>query len=224
MNILNKKVAFIDLDGTLTAGQVQFELLKYFFSRGLVSHIFYFRLLLWFLLYKIPFLDLRPEKAFRYAVLFLRDKSVDLIDSEIDAFVKKYIIDNILPGAINLIDQLRVDGFEIVILSTAIDPVISKLSKSFAISDYICTRLSINDGKYVGTVSGSVVYGSEKLNQINQYCQLHAVDIKNCVAYADHESDIEMLRSVGKGYLVNPDSHLLKLAAMYSLNIHYTSR
>jgi phosphoserine phosphatase len=43
--------------------------------------------------------------------------------------------------------------------------------------------------------------------------------LREAVAYADHESDIPMLKMVGKAYVVNPDAYMRSVAQKEGIGI-----
>jgi phosphoserine phosphatase len=106
-----------------------------------------------------------------------------------------------------------------MILSTAADAVISEVARIFGVSSYVCTQLELSGGFYSGRLVGDIVYGEKKLEYIKKYFEVNDLKLSEAVAYADHKSDISLLKSVGNGYIVNPSVHLLRLAQKNGLGI-----
>ena len=79
---------------------------------------------------------------------------------------------------------------------------------------------SVNNNIYTGKVKGKIIYGYVKKQMLEEYAISHECSLDNVAAYADHESDIPMLKAAGHGFLVNPDSHMLHLAQREGLDAH----
>jgi len=56
------------------------------------------------------------------------------------------------------------------------------------------------------------LYGPEKARFARRYLEDRGVDPGGCAAYADHETDIDLLRLVGRPVVVNPRPVLLGTA------------
>jgi phosphoserine phosphatase len=54
--------------------------------------------------------------------------------------------------------------------------------------------------------------GETRAQALRDYADLHGIDLKNSVAYADSTSDLPMLDAVGFPVAVNPETKLASLA------------
>jgi len=223
MNLnINKKLAIVDIDGTLIRGQSQQMLIQYLYENKIVTTTFYLRLQLWFVLYKIGLLK-DNQKIFSFAVSFLKGRTVKKFNTICKDFFDSIVVDTIYPRSKNLIETLHNDGYTILLLSTSIEPLVSLFARFFNADDFICTKLENSGAIYSGRLEGEPVYGLTKLKLLKKYCQEKNVDLSAAVAYADHETDLSILKSVGKGYVVNPSSRMLAIAQKQGLDILYLS-
>jgi phosphoserine phosphatase len=54
--------------------------------------------------------------------------------------------------------------------------------------------------------------GENKALAVRELCEQRGIDLADCFAYSDSETDVPMLRQVGHAYAVNPDRQLAKVA------------
>ena len=67
-------------------------------------------------------------------------------------------------------------------------------------------------GRYSGRLLGPSPHAGEKERVAAEYMKRWSVDAVECWAYADHGSDLALLRSVGHPVAVNPKPELLAAA------------
>lgn len=214
----SKKIAIVDVDGTLINGQIQQKLIIFFWKNKQIKLWYFVKLNLWFILYKLGLVK-NAESVLEYGLKYLNGKSVENINFLIKRFIDEEIKAIIFPKSFELINNLRRDGYSIVILSSAIEAVISHISELFKANDFICTRLEKNAGIYTGKVYGKIIYGNRKVTELNSYLEKHNYLIENTVAYADHESDLDLLRTVNKAFVVNPGNRMYKIAKREGFSI-----
>lgn len=219
-NTMNKKLAIIDVDGTLVKGQTQQLLIKYLFKHKLISFSFFIRLNVWFVFYKLGFItDIR--KALSFALGYFKGRKINDIEPVMDTFIQKAVEPFIYPKSFELIKDLREKGYYILLLSGAIEPIISRLAKIFAADNYLCTKIDIKDGEYTGMLAHEIVYGENKVDVLQQFIKVHGFDIKEAAAYADHLSDVALLSTVGHPFAVNPSTALKTYAVEHNIPVLY---
>ncbi|MEN9649543.1 MAG: hypothetical protein RL094_510 [Candidatus Parcubacteria bacterium] len=216
----NKKLAIVDVDGTLIRGQSQQHLIKFLLKKGLIGRWFFFRLNLWFVCYKLGLVhDIRT--VLEYALSYFKDKDSQTIDQVLDAFIATSIKPRIYPKSHDLIKQLKADGYYVLLLSGAIEPIISRVSTIFQADAYVCTRVEVLEGKYTGKLANEVVYGENKVDMLKKFIEEHGFDIKQTRAYADHLSDIPLLLKVSEPFAANPSTAMKKIAEMNNIPVIY---
>lgn len=215
------KIAVIDVDGTLIEGQIQQALINFFRQKGDLGFWYVLCLNLWFLAYKIH-MTKNVRNVFEFGLRYLKNKPVELIIPVINKFVQTRLKDRAFKKSFGLIRELRARGYTIILLSTAVDVVINEVAKMFDADDYICTRLEIRSGHYTGRILGKILYGQAKADALKEYLNGKPYSLSECEAYADHESDIPLLKIVGKAYVVNPNTHMKRIANREGLAIMET--
>lgn len=214
---LYKKIAVLDIDGTLIAGQIQQGLINYFYAKGKLSTMYVIRLNLWFVMYKLHITN-NIKGIFEFGLKYLKDKSVHEIDSIVSRYVEEKVKQKVFHGSFGLIKKLREEGYVIILLSTAVDVVVSKIAELFQVDDYICTKLERVHDCYTGRISGDIAYGERKINLLKDYLSSRSYSLADVRAYADHESDIPLLKIVGKAYIANPDIKMERLSKMLNID------
>ncbi len=69
------------------------------------------------------------------------------------------------------------------------------------------------EGRYTGRLTGPSPHAGEKVKVAAEYMERWGVDASDCWAYADHGTDLDLLRSVGHPVAVNPRPVLREAAA-----------
>jgi len=209
----NLRVAFYDFDGTLVSSNV---VTRYaYFARHHPSKAAAFwrfsRVLLGVPLWLA--LDLYSRRLFnevffrQYRGLredWLRQTSERLFHGEIQPTIH--------PGATELVDADRAAGYRLVLVSGALDFVLSPAVSHFRFDDVIANRLVFNDGVATGEVAPPLLAEAAKVTAIRDYCAKYNVDTAHSKAYSDSLSDAPMLEAVGLPAAVNPDRGLRRLA------------
>ncbi len=122
----------------------------------------------------------------------------------------------LFPRAMELIQQSKRAGHEVVLVSGALDVVLEHLRLHLGADRVIANRLEIKDGVATGKMVRPVVAGPTKARLIVDHAKLRGYDLGDCFAYSDSYSDVPMLSVVGHPAAVNPDGRLALLAKAYS--------
>jgi len=207
---MNQLVIF-DLDNTIIKGQSQRLLLNYAFKKKLIKPIFYYRILLWFILYRIG-LAKNPKKIMEYAFSFLENKYVNECEKIINDFFNEELQNYIFEEAVKIskdhINQNRI----ILIISNAIEFIPKRISEFLGTKHFIGTKLAVLNGKFTGHIEGNIIYGEYKVNALKDFIKKNKLSLENSWAYSDHNSDIPLLELATHPCTVNPDRGLLKKA------------
>ena len=99
-----------------------------------------------------------------------------------------------------------------VVISAALEPVVKAVCRRLGVTDFVGTVCEVEDGRYYGRLLGPSPHGDEKEGVAAAYMERWGVDAAECWAYADHGSDLALLRSVGHPVAVNPKPELLAVA------------
>jgi HAD superfamily hydrolase (TIGR01490 family) len=134
-----------------------------------------------------------------------------LADDAFDSVLKG----NLYPSAKDLVSRCRDEGHDVVLVSGALDFLMTRLADHLGATHVIANRLEIKDGYATGRLLRPVVAGPEKARLVREHAREHGHDLDECFAYSDSYSDVPMLSVVGHPAAVNPDAKLARLAKTY---------
>jgi HAD superfamily hydrolase (TIGR01490 family) len=141
-----------------------------------------------------------------------QDRLLVLADEAFDTVLKKALH----PHAKDLINRCLEQNHEVVLVSGALDFLMTRLAEHLGAHHVIANRLEIKDGHATGRLLRPVVAGPEKARLIREHAKERGHDLNECFAYSDSYSDVPMLSVVGHPACVNPDTKLRQLANAYS--------
>ena len=113
--------------------------------------------------------------------------------------------------AVNLIEQHRLAGDDIVIVSASGAEVVEPIGQLLGADRVVATRMEIVDGHYTGVID-YYAFAEEKARAIEELAAEAGYDLSQCFAYSDSITDAPMLEVVGHAFAVNPDKELRRLA------------
>lgn len=205
-------VAVFDLDGTLVVGQTQALLVRFLRRAGVVSRIFVLGTALWFVAYKAGLIKVTQASRAKGAEI-LAGLSEDEVKSLMTRFTNEVLVPRLHPATTAALAERRAEGDVVVVVSAALDPLVEALCLYLGVRDFAGARCEIIDGYYTGRLKGPIPYSGEKARVAARFMAEYGADPSDCWAYADHATDIELLRSVGHPVAVNPRPGLRSEAA-----------
>ncbi len=140
-----------------------------------------------------------------------RDRLHVLADDAFETVLKG----NLYPAAKDLVSRCRDEGHDVVLVSGALDFLMTRLADYLGATHVIANRLEIKDGYATGRLLRPVVAGPEKARLVREHARERGHDLDDCFAYSDSYSDVPMLSVVGHPAAVNPDGKLARLASTY---------
>lgn len=160
--------------------------------------------------------EIRDRRTFNELLFSLyegmsEDRLLSLADEAFDTVLKK----SLFPGARDLVTSCRDKGHDVVLVSGALDILMTRLSDHIGATHVIANRLEIHGGYATGKLLRPVVAGPEKARLVRDHARTYGHDLDTCFAYSDSYSDVPMLSVVGHPAAVNPDGALLRLARAY---------
>jgi len=204
-------VAFFDLDGTLVVGQTTVLLVRFLREVGVVSRAFVLGTALWFLGYKAGLIKVTESSREKGAGVF-----AGLAESEVDGLMARFTDEVLVPrfhaAATAALAEHQDAGDHVMVISAALDPVVGALCRRLGVDDFVGTPCEVVDGRYSGRLTGPSPHAAEKVRVAAACMQRRGADAADCWAYADHGSDLALLKSVGHPVAVNAHSALLRVA------------
>lgn len=166
---------------------------------------------------KLALAELRDRRLFNEMLFSVyegtsEDRLRVLADDAFESVIKKALY----PDAKSLIQRCRDKGQDVVIISGALDFLMTRLAKHLGATHVIANRLEIKDGFATGRLLRPVVAGPEKAKLVRDHAKERGHDLNECFAFSDSYSDVPMLSVVGYPTAVNPDAKLARLARAYS--------
>jgi HAD superfamily hydrolase (TIGR01490 family) len=204
-------LAFFDLDGTLVEGNTQQLLVRFLYQRRVIGWPFMLGTVMWFAGYKLGVVK-PTDRARTRAARLLAGWSAAEMEALMDAFTREMLVPRLHAGAVAALRAQQAAGGRVVILSAALDPLVRGLARELGVDDTVGTVLEMRDGHFTGEVVGRAVYGDEKVRAARRVMDEAGLDPGACAAYADHETDVALLESVGHPVAVNPRPGLLRVA------------
>lgn len=196
-------VAIFDLDGTLVVGQTQVLLVKFLRKAGVVSRSFAAGTAVWFLAYKAGLVKVTEASRAKGAEI-LKGLSEEEVRSLMARFADEEMVPRLHPASTAALAEHQAEGDVVVVVSAALHPVVEALCGRLGVSEYAGVHCEVVDGRYTGRLDGPIPYSVEKARIAARMIAGHAADPADCWAYADHDTDLDLLRSVGHPVAVNP--------------------
>jgi HAD superfamily hydrolase (TIGR01490 family) len=103
-------------------------------------------------------------------------------------------------------------GVPVYILTAASQEMADLLAHVLSFDGGLGSRSEIVDGRYTGRPAGPFNYREGKVISMQELAVLEGIDLASSHAYSDSESDLPMLRAVGRPVVVNPDAELRRIA------------
>ncbi|MBD1577965.1 HAD-IB family hydrolase [Vibrio sp. S11_S32] len=219
----NIKYAFFDLDETVVSFKTMFNFLQFFY------------------IYtdKDNGLEIYDKYMDQLKIDWQNDKSRELINREyyhlfsgVDSEVFSTIITKwydysrkmkgdkfyINPVIIEL-KKLIKNNTKIVFVSGSIYELANLIAKNLNVDHVLATKIEKINNVLTGEIIPPQTIGAGKAIAVNSFMQANNISPQDCIAYGDHISDFEMLKSVGAGVLVSKDQKTISAAKSYNWKI-----
>jgi HAD superfamily hydrolase (TIGR01490 family) len=116
---------------------------------------------------------------------------------------------------VDAVDAHRAAGREVVLVSGSMRPLLRPLAKDVGASAILCSELVVGaDGLLTGEVRQPMI-GGAKAEAATRLMRARGADPRECFAYGDHESDLPLLRAVGKPVVVGDSPRLNEAAQRF---------
>ena len=212
-SVTRPTAAFFDLDKTIIAKSSTLAFSKPFQAGGLISRRAVLRSAYAQFVYLVGGADhdqMEKMRAFMsqlcagWDVATVREIVADTLHNVVDPLV--------YDEAVGLIEEHRLAGRDIVIVSTSGTEVVGPIGEMLGADRVVATRMEIADGRYTGEIE-YYAYAEEKARAIEELAGELGYDLERSYAYSDSVTDVPMLEAVGHAHAVNPDKELRRVAA-----------
>lgn len=215
------KVAVFDIDGTLVEGQSQRYLLEYLYGRKLISKLYFYKVMSWFVLYRLGIVK-NPKKIMEYSYSFLKGKNEDSINKLLELFVNEELSQHFYKEGKNLVARQKMHKKEVFFISNMPEILLKHIAEYYDVKNYYGTKIEIDkDGNYTGKIVGEIVYGIEKTHALYTLLSKGNYTLKGSWGYADHISDVFLLAVLGNPVVINPNPKMATYATKKKWTIKF---
>ena len=210
--VSTRSAAFFDLDKTIIAKSSTLAFSRPFYQGGLLSRRAVLRSAYAQFVFAGSGADHdQLEKMRAYLTNMVTGWDVDVVRQSVAETLHSIIDPLVFEEAVDLIEEHRAAGREVVIVSASGSEVVEPIGEMLGVDHVIATALVVEDGRYTGDV-GFYAYGRNKALAMKRLAEQRGYDLAESYAYSDSETDAPMLEAVGHPYAVNPDKALRKIA------------
>ena len=216
------RIAFFDVDNTLTRGST-----LYFLGKGMYNRGFFTKkdIGAW-VLANIRFRMTGTEKAevisrFQKAATdFIGGHDVAKIRQIGEAIYNEFVSPAIWKGTIAIAQQHLDAGDEVWLVTASPEDFANLIAEKLGLTGAIGTKAEIKDGKYTGGLIGNLLHGAEKARAVTELAASRRINLADCFAYSDSHNDLPLLNSVGHPRAINPDAKLRIIAFSSGWPVH----
>lgn len=216
------RIAFFDVDNTITRGST-----LYFLGRGMYNRGFFTKRDIgsW-VLANIRFRMTGTEKdevisRFQKAATdFIGGHDVKEIRVIGEEIYTEFVSPAIWQGTIALAKQHLDAGDEVWLVTASPEDFANLIAERLGFTGAIGTKAEIKDGKYTGNLLGKLLHGKEKAVAIKELAASRGIDLQECFAYSDSHNDLPLLSAVGNPRAINPDAKLRIMAFSQGWPVH----
>ncbi len=208
-----KKFAFLDFDKTIYDGHIFFDWARYLRKRRFISFSQLVGLEGLFAQYKLGVLGY-AETATKISYSFNQmlvgkdfDKAVALSRSFlVGEKLRLYKFTN------ELLQLLKDHGFKICLVTNEPDLLAELLKEELNLDDALGLGWRLRDGKVEQGILEDLFTAEGKRDLIRDYLNQREIEPADCIAMGDSANDIEMLKFVGRGFLLSRQEKVLQKA------------
>ncbi|MCD8263129.1 MAG: hypothetical protein LUD02_02395 [Tannerellaceae bacterium] len=205
MHTEEKKIAYIDICGTVFYSNTTFDFFHFYF-KGKRWRIFtyIYKTFFWKVLNKISLILFRVDLTRKIAVSFLKNKALEELSIASETFYDQFLHYKYNQKALKIIEQLRSECYEMYYTSATLDFIASTISQKSNIPVLLSTELAFENNICLGK------YKKEVLNN-----KLELLENKNMLAnrfivLTDNLSDFPLVIRAEKAYVFSKKKNLAK--------------
>ena len=216
------RIAFFDVDNTITRGSTLYFLGKGMYNRGFFTK----RDIGAWVLANIRFRMTGTEKSevisrFQKAATdFIGGHDVKEIRIIGEQIYSEFVSPSIWQGTIELAKEHLSSGDEVWLVTASPEDFANLIAERLGFTGAIGTKAEIKDGKYTGNLNGKLLHGKEKAIAITELTKARGINLKDCFSYSDSHNDLPLLSAVGHPRAINPDAKLRIIAFAQSWPVH----
>jgi HAD superfamily hydrolase (TIGR01490 family) len=210
---VTRAAAFFDLDKTVIAKSSTLAFGRPFFHGGLINRRAVLKAAYAQFVFSLQGADAQQMERLRAQLTEMCSGwDVSTVHEIVEETLHEIVEPLVYAEAADLIEEHRLAGREIVIVSSSGADVVEPIGAMLGADRVVATRMVAVDGRYTGEIE-FYAYGENKAAAVRELAASGGYELDDCYAYSDSITDLPMLEAVGHPTVVNPDRALRKAAA-----------
>ncbi len=206
------KLAIFDIDGTIFRSSLVIQLINGLVAEGVFPRAARKEMeseyLAW--LDRRGTYEVYIDKVVKIYVKYITGKSFKRVNGVARAVIA-YHKDRVYRFTRDLIKKLKKGNYFLAAISGSPSYIVSAYAKTIGFNIFFGTELEVVHGKFTGKIL-SLDSALNKNKILNRLVKKYNVDLKHSLAVGDTESDIAMLKAVGRPIAFNPNERLAAYA------------
>src|SRR5690348_11909173 len=190
---VTRVAAFFDLDKTVLAKSSTLAFGRPFFQGGLINRRAVLKAAYAQLVFSLQGADAQQMERLRAQIT---EMCTGWDVATVHEIVRETLHDIVEPliyaEAADVIEEHRLAGREIVIVSSSGADVVEPIGELLGADRVVATRMVMVDGRYTGEID-FYAYGENKAEAVRQVAAEGGYDLADCYAYSDSITDLPML-------------------------------
>ncbi|WP_287418559.1 HAD family hydrolase [Reinekea sp.] len=204
-------LAIFDLDNTLICGDSDHAWGQFLVDQGLVDTD-KVRIANDYFLSEYQAGTLNIDEYLEFTLAFLAGKSPSELAPLHQQFMTEVIEPMMLPQAIELIDQHRALGHQLLIITATNRFITEPIARRLGIEQLIACEPELTGTLYTGKATGTPSFGQGKVVRLQQWLDDRHESLDGAWFYSDSRNDLPLLEWVDNPIAVNPDEALKDIA------------
>ncbi|UTV98592.1 HAD family hydrolase [Marinomonas rhizomae] len=204
-------LAFFDLDNTLVAGDTAQAFSEYMVASALPTPDDFLAVNLAYMEdYDAGTLNLESYMHYTLSPLFTLDETQRTVF--ITEFIHNIVKDMALPKAIELLEQHKEAGDELIIISATGTHLVAPIAAYLGVKHALGVDIEYKEGLITGKLVGTPTFREGKVIRAEQWANENGYSMDDTYFYSDSHNDLPLLEKARFPIAVDPD-HILEKTA-----------
>ncbi|MEZ9056488.1 HAD family hydrolase [Vibrio pelagius] len=155
--------------------------------------------------------ELDMEDYLTFAMEPLADMTTQQVNVLVEECVENKILPKLFKQTLPLIDQLKRDGIDMLIISASVTFLVEVVGQKLGISEALGIDLVEQQGCYTSKIEGVPSYREGKVTRLEQWITQQQNQYSEIHFYTDSINDLPLCEYADYAYLVNPCPRLKAL-------------
>lgn len=208
---MSKPLYVFDMDETLVNGDAAMMWNEFLIEKGIASDASFVeedqRLMG---LYTQGKLDM--EDYLTFAMQPLVDMTTQQVNALVEECVDTKVLPNLFKQTLPLIDQLKRDEIDMLIISASVTFLVEVVGRKLGIPEALGIDLVEKQGRYTSKIEGVPSYREGKVTRLEQWIAAQPTTYSEIHFYTDSINDLPLCEYADYAYLVNPCPRLKALS------------